>query len=382
MKYNGCYRYRLRPTKDQEQMFLMYADSRCCIYNWGLRTKREHYLRTGQTLSHNDLKKMLTVYKRQEGNEWLRDCSIRVLQSALEDLEKAFQAFFSRVKARKKGSKVKAGYPRFKSRKNTLPSFRFPAEVKVFENGVYIPKVGVVRCRLDNRMPLGPARTTTIRQDVDGKWYVTFTTEFEVPDVEPTCNNPVGIDMGLASFVTLSTGEKIECGKFYRRGQRKIARLSRKLSRCVRGSNGYAKAKLKLAKTHKKIRNRRDDFQHAVSARLVKEHDVICVETLNVQTMKQKKRHLGKSLSDAAISAFLFKLNYKSLWANRRAVFVDRFFRSTRRCSCCGTDVELALSDRVWTCETCSTIHDRDVNASQNILIEGLRIIGAGKALA
>jgi putative transposase len=224
----------------------------------------------------------------------------------------------------------------------------------------------------------GEIKSATIKQEPSGHWNVTFVSHLELPDAPATCDAPVGIDVGLESFTTLDTEEKVKPPKFYRKGERKLRRAQRKLSRCKKNSRNRAKAKKRVALCHAKVRNQRNDWLHQLSAQLVRLYDTICVEDLNLKGLVRTK--LAKSFSDAAIATFLRMLEYKVLPRYGQVVKVGRFFASSKTCSNpkCGHKQSLELSDRQWVCERCGAQHDRDINAAINILLEGLRILAVG----
>ena len=196
------------------------------------------------------------------------------------------------------------------------------------------------------------------------------------PDVELPTNQSVGIDVGLESFTTLSTGEKTEPPKFYRRSQKKLARAQRKLSRARKGSKNRLKARKRVANVHQKIRNQRADWLHKHALGIVQRFDMVCIEDLNVKGLARTK--LAKSFSDAALSTFMQRLQEKAEWYGRRVIKVGRFYASSKTCHYCQTKTSLTLADRVWTCHTCGMTHDRDINAAINIVHEGLRQLAVG----
>ncbi len=257
-----------------------------------------------------------------------------------------------------------------------------PQNVGVIDGKVSVPKVGLVNAQLHRPME-GTVKGATIKQEADGHWYVVFVAHLELPDVAPTASNPAGIDVGLTSFLTMDSGEKVEPPKFYRRAERKLKRLQRKLSRCQKTSRNRSRAKLRVAKHYRHTANRRNDFLHKVSAKLVAEHDTLCIENLNLKGLTRTK--LGKSFNDAALGSFFQMLNYKAKYrfgengfSPGQVVKVGRFYSSSKTCHDCKNVQHLELSDREWMCCSCGVIHDRDHNAAKNILSEGLRILACG----
>jgi putative transposase len=353
-----CYKYRLNPTKEQEALFMQFAGCRRFVWNWALARKTAVYKETGKGIDYNALAAELVALKKLPDTAFLKESHSQVLQQTMMDLDKAFGAFFDK----------RAKFPRFKSRKRSPHAFRFPQNVSVDGNSIRVPKVGRVKAII-HRQPEGVLKSATIKQEA-GKWYVVFVSHVELPDVPATANNPIGIDVGLESFVTLSNGEKVAPPKFYRKAERKLARLQRQLSRCEKQSKRRQKAKARVARFHATVANRRNDWLHKLSARLVREHDTICIEDLNIKGLVKTK--LAKSFNDAALSAFLRQLEYKAEWKFGQVVKVGRFFPSSKTCHECGSRAELKLSDREWLCDGCGVRHDRDVNAAKNILCEGL----------
>ncbi len=332
----------------------------------GCGRKQAHYAATGKNLTYNALAAALTQLKRDADHLWLQACVAQSLQQALMDLETACTNFFAN----------RAKYPRFKSRKRTPHSMRFPQCVMVVDDTtISVPKIGLVRAVI-HRPLQGVVKGATVKQDATGAWWVVFVCHIERPDVAPTCDRPVGIDVGLESFTTLHTGVKVKPPKFYRRGEKKLKRLARKLSRATKGSANRRKAKQRLACAHQRIRNQRADWLHKHALEIIQQFDTVCIETLNVKGLARTK--LAKSFSDAALSTFMQMLHDKAEWHGRRVVKVGRFYASSKTCHRCHEKTILTLSDRVWTCGTCSTIHDRDINAAINILDEGIRLVAAG----
>jgi len=362
-----CYKYRLEPTSEQEHEFFCFSGCRRFVWNWALARKQTVYKETGKGIGYNALAAELVILKKQPETAFLKECHSQILQQTIMDLNKAFVAFFEK----------RSRFPRFKSRKRTAHAFRIPQNVSIIDGEVSVPKIGLVKVRLHRPME-GTVKGATIKQEADGHWNVTFVSHIELPDGRVTCYSPVGADAGLETFLTLNNGEKVKPPKFYRKSERKLKRLQRQLSRCQKISRNRAKAKKRVAIYHAKVRNQRNDWLHKLSAQLVRLYDTICVEDLNLKGLVRTK--LAKSFSDAAISSFLRMLEYKVVPIYGQVVKVGRFFASSKTCSNpdCGHKQDLELSDRVWICESCGTLHDRDINAAINILIEGLRILALG----
>ena len=274
---------------------------------------------------------------------------------------------------------MKARLPRFKSRKRDKARFRIPQRVKLVEGSVVIPKIGTVRIRQSQEVG-ETTRSATFRRAADGKWYVSLTVEFDVPDVAipmPDPERTVGIDVGLINYATLSDGsDPVPAPKFFRKAQKKLKRAQRKVSRCRKGSKRKAKAARKVAVIHQKAADKRGDFQHKLSTRIVRDFDAACTEDLSLRGLARTK--LAKSFADAGLGEFKRQLEYKCLWNRRHFVMVDRFFPSSKMCNVCGAlNDRLTLSDREWDCE-CGAHHKRDFLAACNIRDEGLRILAEG----
>ncbi|RIH83345.1 RNA-guided endonuclease InsQ/TnpB family protein [Calidithermus roseus] len=364
--YRKVYRFRMEPTQAQGDALLRMAGARRFVWNWGLKRRKEAYAATGKGLTYCQQAAELTALKKQPETAWLKDVDAQLLQQALRDLDRAYQAFFSK----------RARFPRFKSKKRDEPRFRIPQRVRVEESKVYIPKVGWVRIRqsqpIDWRI-----KGATFKQDAEGQWYVTLTAEFEVPDVPLPPANPervVGIDLGLSHFAVLSDGSPpIDPPRFYRKGLAKLRRAQRALSRKQKGSKNHEKARKQLARVHARIRNQRQDWLHKLTTALVRQYDGLCIEDLNLKGMARTK--LSRSVQDAALGEFRRQLEYKALWHRKHLAVIDRYFPSSKLCRECGSiNPTLSLSERVWTCG-CGAVHDRDLNAARNIRAEGIRTI-------
>jgi putative transposase len=367
MTSTKCYRFRLDPTPEQERAFRTFAGCRRFVWNWALARKKETYHATGRAVSYHELAGELVGLKRRSDTAFLNECDSQALQQTLRDLDRAFVNFFEK----------RARYPKKKSRKKTPHAFRIPQRVTTDREHVHIPKIGRVKARLHREM-YGVVKSATIKQAADRHWHVTFVCHSEQEAREPTCSSPAGIDVGLETFATFDDGEKVVPPRFYRKRERKIKRLHRRVSRCQKASRNRAKARKRLAAAYGKTRNCRNDWLHKLSLLIVSCHDTLCIEDLNLRGLVKTK--LAKSFSDAALGTFRRMLEYKGLWYHCQIIKVDRFFASSKTCSVCGHQQHLELSDRVWICDRCGTLHDRDINAAKNILREGLRLVTDGQS--
>jgi putative transposase len=371
MIHRKAYRFQLRPTKAQTERLYQMAGAKRFVFNWALARRKDHYAEHGEGLSAKVLGAELTALKKQPDTEWLKEVDSQLLQQALRDVDRAFSNFFEK----------RSRFPRFKSRKREMPSFRIPQRVKVEDGKVYIPKIGWVKLRQSQPVDC-KTKSATFKRDACGKWYVTLTAEFEMPDTPLQKADPqkvIGVDLGLKDFAVLSTGERIAPPKYYRKLQRRLAKAQRRLSRRQKGSRNRDKARLTVAKIHQKIRNQRNDFLHKLTTSLVRNHQGICIEDLSLKGMARTK--LAKSVLDAALGEFRRQLAYKSVWNRKHLAVIDRFFPSSKLHMTCGAlNSALTLADRIWTC-ACGETVDRDFNAAQNIRAEGLRMmVAAGYA--
>ncbi len=359
------YKFRIDPTTAQAPGFVRMAGARRWVWNWALDRRIQHYVAHKTTLSVTALCAEITELKRRPATAWLREIDSQALQQAIRDLDGAFQSFFAR----------RARFPRFKSKKTDPLRFRVPQRVQVKNGRVYVPKIGWVRMR-QSRPIEGLPKSATFKRDPLGRWFICLVTEFELPDIPPPPADPervVGADAGLTDFLVLSDGTRISAPRFFRKGEQKLRRAQRHLSRCQRGSRRQGIARRRVALLHQKIANRRRDFLHKASTTLTRQHDAICLDALSLRGLARTK--LAKSVLDAGLGEFHRMLEYKARWYGTHAVVIDRWFPSSRLCGACGAIHDaLTLSDRTWTCE-CGAQHDRDLNAARNIRTEGLRLL-------
>jgi putative transposase len=313
----------------------------------------------------------LTELKRQPGLEWLNEADSQALQQVLKDLYQAYANHFN--------PRMKAGLPKFKSRKRDRARFRIPQRVKLQDGAVSIPKIGAVRVFQSQDVP-EPTKSATFRRAPDGKWYVSLTVEFEMPDVPLPMPDPartVGIDVGLIDYATFSDDTpSVPAPKFFRQRERKLRRAQRAFSRRQKGSKRRAKAKQRVALIQQRTAHLRQEFQHQLSTKTVRGHDAVCTEDLSLAGLARTK--LAQSFADAGLGEFRRQLAYKCLWNRRHFVMLDRFFPSSRLCNRCGRiNAELKLSDREWDC-VCGAHHHRDKLSACNLRDEGLRLLAVG----
>ncbi len=365
-----AHKIRLNPTPEQNQWLLQACGVARFCFNWGLAGWREQY-EAGEQPSADKLKKQLNAIKRQEF-PWMYDVTKCAVDTGFRNLDAAFKNFFRRCK----NSDAKKGYPRFKSKRRSRKSFRMDGgRVKLDGHWLKLEKLGepinmTEVLRLD-----GEIKSVTISKDGEN-WYVAVNVEVELPEYEHP-QESVGVDLGVKVLAVLSDGQEFENQKLLRSELRKLKRLNRGLSRRQEGSNRWRHTKQKLARLHRRIANRRLDYQHKMTTEIASTYRIIGVEDLNVAGML-RNHCLALSIADAGFGEIRRQLSYKTEWYGGELVEIDRFFPSSRLCRFCGcTNHDLALADREWTCD-CGAVLDRDQNAALNIETASLRLLEAG----
>jgi putative transposase len=313
------------------------------------------------------------VWKGQAETAWLGEVSSVPLQQSLRHLDRAFVNFFE----------GRSKFPKFK-KKHDSQAATYTASAFAWKDGhLTLAKMQEpLAIRWSRPLPDGAMPSTvTVTRDPAGRYFVSLLVEEEMAPLPPTPAT-VGVDLGLFDVVTLSTGEKTGNERFFRKEEQRLARLQRRHARKRKGSKNREKARRKVAKLHARIADRRKDFQHKLTTRLIRENQTICVESLAVKNLMQNE-HLAKAIADVGWGELLRQLEYKVGWYGRTLIKIDRWYPSSKTCSACGFVLEtLELDERVWTCPVCGVQHDRDINAAQNILAEGLRQSAAGLAVA
>lgn len=364
-KVNKTYKFRIYPNAEQGQSLARHFGHSRFVYNYFLNQRKEQYLKDKKSDNYYAQAASLTQLKKQEGTEWLKEVNSQTLQFALKSLDSAYTNFF----------RGNAKFPRFKSRRNKN-SFTVPQSGKIIDGKLSIPKFkDGIKIKL-HREVLGTIGKMSITKTPTGKYYVSIFTEQQVEEL-PKTNKRLGIDLGLKDFVITSDNKKFINNRYTKKYARQLNKAQQHLSRKQKGSNGFEKQRLKVAKIHEKITNCRLDTLHKVSYELVRDNGLIVIEDLNVKGMI-KNRKLSKHIADASWGNFVNLLQYKCDWYGRELVKVNRFFPSSKTCNECGwINQDLNLSIREWTCKN-GHVLDRDLNAAKNILKEGLKIISAG----
>lgn len=361
-KQRRTYKFRMEPTPLQADELLRMAGTARFVWNWALERCQTFYKQNQKCIPQSQLSNELTELKSKE--RWLYDFDSQSLQQVLTNLKRAYQNHFN--------PKMRAGFPKFKTKKSRRQSFRIPQRVVLQDGQVYVPKLGWVKVRQSQEID-GETKSATFKRTATGKWYVTLVSEFEILECQPKISTEqvVGGDFGLSTFLTLSDGTVVENPKFLRQYAKKLRRAQRQLSRTQKGSRNRAQARLRVARLHERIRNLRNDFSHQLTHRLM-QYPALCLEDLSIIGLAKTK--LAKSMLDAAFGETLRQWKYKALWNHKHALQADRFFPSTQLCSACGYQNRwLSLSDREWQCPACATQHQRDVNAARNLRAEGIR---------
>ena len=362
---NKTYKFRIYPTVEQEVILAKHFGCTRFVYNHFLNERKEQYQKSKKSDNYYAQAKSLTEIKKKEETEWLKEVNSQTLQFALRSLDTAFLNFF----------RGNAQFPKFKSRKHKN-TFTVPQFGTINENKINIPKVkNGIKVKL-HREVKGKIGKMNITKTPTGKYYVSIFTEQIIEEL-PKTNKQVGIDLGLKDFVITSDNKKFKNNRYTKKYAKQLKKAQQHLSRKQKGSNGFEKQKLKVAKIHEKIASCRLDTLHKVSIELVRNYDLISVEDLNVKGMI-KNHKLSKHIADASWGNFVTLLQYKCDWYGKELVKVNRFYPSSKTCNECGwINQNLKLSDREWTCKN-GHVLNRDVNASKNILKEGLKNISAG----
>ena len=373
------YKYRIYPTKLEEQYLLQVFGTVRYIYNYCLdkHTKAYEAFKADPTLPApkayaGEYYKWHTEARDQqaeaakldpEQEAWLGIAPAMAVIGKLRHLEQAFKNTFRRIKL---GDKP--GFPSFKSRDSKQSMTLSGPAFRVQDGRLWLAKLpSTIKVKWSRELPSEPS-SVTVSRTPSGEYYASFVCKY-TPVRLPQLTTEVGIDVGVRTFATLSTGEKIASPRHYQILQKRQARLQRKLAKQTKGSNSSKRTRTTLARTYAKVTNQRHDFQHKVTTKLISENQVICIEDLNVQGMV-KNRNLAKSIITSGFTTFFNYLEYKAKEQHRQIVKAPRFFPSTNLCSCCHKQPseKIKLSVKTWACEYCGAILDRDVNAAKNLL--------------
>ncbi|WP_406324234.1 RNA-guided endonuclease InsQ/TnpB family protein [Streptomyces sp. NBC_01637] len=365
-----AFKYRFHPTNEQAAELSRTFGCVRKVYNLALEARTVAWFQRQERVNYNATSAMLTQWKKTEELAFLCEVSSVPLQQTLRHLQGAFSNFFE----------GRAKYPRFKSKKRNRRCAEYTRSAFTYRDGALtLAKMKSPLAIVWSRpLPEGAEPSmVTVSQDSAGRWFVSMLCEDASVRPLPALDTAVGIDAGITTLVTLSTGEKITNPRHERRDRTRLAKAQRVLAKKEKGSRNRDKARIKVAKVHARIADRRRDFLHQLTTRLVRENQTIVIEDLTVRNMV-KNKSLARAISDAAWTDMRSMLEYKCTWYGRNLVAVDRWFPSTKLCSACGTvQDKLPLNVREWTCG-CGATHDRDVNAACNILAAGLAVTACG----
>jgi len=362
------YKFRIYPNETQKILLEKHFGATRFIWNTFLSKRKKSYLEEKKNLTYYDNCKLLTYFKKVEGFEWLNEINSQSLQASLQDLDTAYGNFF------KKQSK----FPKFKSKHSPNHSFRCPQRVTLKENKLIIPKFKEgIKIKISKKIS-GKILYATISKTSTEKYFIAILSENKHIQLPPV-KKEIGIDLGIKNLAICSDGKIIENIKTTKKYSKRLKYQQRQLSKKEKGSNKRILQRKKVALVHEKIKNVRTDHLHKASHSIISENQTIIIENLNVKGMI-KNPHLAKSISDASWYEFSRQLEYKSNWNNRNLIKIDRWFPSSKMCNACGfINEKLTLADRKWICPKCKTVLDRDLNASKNILKQGLKILsGSG----
>lgn len=375
---------RIYPSKEQENYISRLLGSDRFIHNKIVDFKRQGFIATGKTPSWGLCQRYFTKLRASDEFSWLREVNTKVVKQAIIDVERAYSNYFSRIKQGEKD----VAEPKFKSKRDK-ESCRFPIEAFSGIKGNRLTltkdlKSIHFKCSRFDEIYLNrnqdKIKSATLEKTKSGRYFLAILIEKPIRTrAIPKTDKIIGIDIGIKEFVVTSENERFANLKTIRANEKKLKKLQRQLSKKQKGSKNKEKARLKLARFNEKIKNRKEEYLHQISNKLINENQVIVFETLNIQGM-MKNHNLAKSIGELSASRFKLICKYKADWRGKDFVEIGQFFPSSKLCECCGFKNDaLTLSDRVWVCPSCGVEHDRDLNAACNIRNEGIRLLAERK---
>jgi putative transposase len=365
-----AFRYRFYPTPWQESLLRRTLGCARLIYNKALHERTQAWYERQERVGYPETSRLLTQWKKEEELDFLNEVSSVPLQQSLRHLQTAFTNFFA----------GRTAYPTFKKKRNGGSAEFTKAAFKFKDGNIYLAKcLEPLNIRWSRQIAKGcEPSTVTVTLHPSGRWHISI--RFDDPTIKPlpVNENAIGIDLGITSLIADSNGEKITNPKHFKKHQKRLKKAQKNLARKQKGSKNREKARVKVAKIHLNISDSRKDFLHKLTTRLVRENQVIAVESLAVKNMV-KNHKLALAISDSGWSELIRQLDYKCRWYGRKLIEIDRWFPSSKRCNSCGHIVEkMPLNIREWQCPNCGISHDRDINASKNILAAGLAVSVCG----
>ncbi len=357
-----AYKTELDPNNEQRTMFHKCAGAARFVFNWALADRKEKFEKGEKTGLYEQKRRFNSI--KVEQFPWITEIPYRTQEEAFRNLDLAFKNFFRRVK-----NGETPGYPKFKSKSKGIGAFTLRAHIHVEEKRIKLPVIGWVRLKEKEYLPQKDVKILFANiSERAGRWFVSLQVEEDVPDPDTPCNPPIGMDLGIKSLAVLSDGTVFDNPKSHRQAEKNLKRLQRELSRREKSGANYKKTKKKLAKAYAKVGNIRRHTLHQISHSVVeKKPRAIVMEELNVAGMV-KNHHLAQAISDASFNELRRQITYKSVWNGIKVKFADQWMPSSKKCSCCGNvKTELTLADRIYTCDNCGLIIDRDLNAAINL---------------
>lgn len=363
-----AYQYRIYPNSEQALLIEKHFGCSRFVFNWALALKKRYYAMFGKSLSRTQIQSQLVKKKKIAKFAWLNEVNSQSLLNALLNVHTAYTNFF----------KGRAKFPRFKSKKVPQRSYQCPQHCTVnFEQGVInLPKIKGIKTVFSRKF-VGNIKTVTISKTATGKYYASILVENDETSPIPTTIDPsltIGIDLGISHLLNLSDGSKFDNPKHLAKASKRLAIQQKIFARKQKQSKNYQRQKLAVARIYERVSNSRLDLHHKITHKLICENQATsyAIEDLSVKNMV-KNRKLAKVIHDAAWGQLVTLLTYKAKWYGKNVLKVNRFFASSKMCSHCHHKLDsLPLSVRNWTCPSCQTHHDRDVNASNNIRSQAL----------
>jgi putative transposase len=368
-----AYRYRFYPTAEQENLLRRTMGCARLVYNKALAYRTEAWYERQERVGYSQTSSMLTNWKKEEELDFLNEVSCVPLQQGLRHLQTAFTNFFA----------GRAKYPNFKKKHNG-GSAEFTKSAFRWKDGqVFLAKCTTpLPIRWSKQIPEECIPSTiTVKMTPAGRWFVSILVDDYTIKPLPKIDKTIGLDVGITSLIATSDGNKIANPKHFKKLRKKLRRKQKAWTRKQKGSNNREKARVQVAKVYAQIADARKDFLHKLTTQIIRENQTIVVEDLAVENMV-KNHNLALAISDASWGELIRQLAYKCEWYGRELIKIDRGFPSSKRCGNCGHIVDkLPLNIREWKCPKCATNHDRDINASKNILAAGLAVSVCGATI-